>query len=347
MKKFAEVIENLEENARVAILTHPGPDPDAMGSCLGMQWLLTKKWGVKSDIFMEGDYSSRRSNTAMVNVLGIDLRSIDVYLENHENYAMAIILDATPDRANEKIRDNIKVVIDHHNVMVDEDKFSYVDIRKVGACSTMVFDLMHYYECMPADAEDDRIVATAMLEGIRTDTDMYRRGDTTGNDFNASSLLFECANMDLINQIERCKLPRYHFDMRAEIVKEDNCEVVNGSTFIACVGCITQTRVDSLPILADEIINDMEGISTSIIFAMVDGSVELRMRSNEVSLDVNRFLKKHFNEYGGAKFGSGGAHIPIGLLSGTTAIPPELTDRANDLAKCFVMTILRKDVKSE
>ena len=80
MKKFADIFNAMSEDgddAKVALFTHPGPDPDAMGSVLGMSRLLFKKWGIKADIFMEGDYSSRRQNAAMVNVLGIDLKQMD------------------------------------------------------------------------------------------------------------------------------------------------------------------------------------------------------------------------------------------------------------------------------
>jgi len=346
MIKFADIFADMSknENAKVALFTHPGPDPDAMGAVLGMQHILVKKWGIKADIFMEGGYSSRRQNAAMVNILAIDLKSMDTYLKNRESYSTAIVLDATPERVNEEARGDIKIVIDHHSVQVDEDNFDYVDIRKVGSCSTMVFELMQHLECPPDNGEDDRIVATAILEGIRTDTDMYRRPDTTLMDFNASAALFEWVDMDLINQIERCKLPRYHFDLRAEMVT--NCDIVNGSTYIGCVGCISRAKVDSLPILADEVINDMEGISTSIIFAIVDGMVELRMRSNEVALDVNRFLKKHFGEYGGAKYGSGGAHIPLGIYT-NPILTQELKDEAYDLTKRVVIAMLSSDVKSE
>jgi nanoRNase/pAp phosphatase (c-di-AMP/oligoRNAs hydrolase) len=347
MNILEEIFGTMKEDARVAIFTHPGPDPDAMGSCIGMQYLLLKKWGVSADIFMEGDYSARRSNSAMVNVLGIDLRQMEVYIKNRKSYEFAIVLDATPERVNEDVRKDISIVIDHHSVQVQEEDFNYVDIRKVGSCSTMVFELMQLFECIPDDvSEEARIVATALLEGIRTDTDMYRRVDTTVLDFNASSILFELADMEMINQIERCRLPRYHFDMRAEIVRPDSCDIVNGSTYIACAGCISKAKVDSLPILADEVINDMEGITTSIIFAIVDGKVELSMRSNEVAMDVNRFLKKHFGDYGGAKDGSGGAHIPLGIF-GMANLPTEMKDDVYDLTKKVVITILSRDVKSE
>jgi len=346
MKNPSSIFDALSEDSKVAIFMHPGPDPDSMGATLGMQWLLMKKWGIKSDIFMEGDYSSRRQNTAMVNMLGIDLKSIDVYIKNRKSYSTAIVIDATPERVMEEVRGDIKIVIDHHSIQLDEDDFDYVDIRKVGSCCTMIYELMEECETIPDDPESDKVVATAMLEGIRTDTDLYRRADTTASDFAASSALFNFADMELINQIERCKLPRYHFDMRGEIVKPDNCDIVNGSTYIACAGCISKAKVDSLPILADEIINDMEGISTSIIFGIVDNVVELRMRSNDVSLDVNRFLKKHFGDYGGAKYGSGGAHIPLGIF-GPAGLAADMKDELYDMTKKVVITRLSKDVKSE
>jgi len=331
---------------KVAIFTHPGPDPDAMGSCLGMQWILESKFGIMSDLFMQGDYSSRRQNTAMVNILDIKFKKVEEYIENRDQYGSAIVVDSTPKRVPPEISGDIKVVIDHHSVKVDPDEYDFIINRKVGSCCTIIFDMMTAMECVPPKNEKGLVIATAMLEGIRSDTDMYRREDTTKGDFDASAILFDLADMDLINQIERCRLPRYHFELRAAIIEPGNSEIVEGATFIACAGFLSTAKVASLPILADEVMNDMEGISTSIIFAIVEDRIELSMRSNEVSLEVNRFLQKHFGDYAGAKYGSGGASIPLGVF-GMPNPPEELKKNIYETTKSVIMTVLSRDVKSE
>jgi nanoRNase/pAp phosphatase (c-di-AMP/oligoRNAs hydrolase) len=350
MTTFSEYLEFVKrdklEPVRAAIFTHPDPDPDAMGSCLGMKWLLAKL-GVESDIFFEGDYSSRRQNTAMVNVLGITMKPIADFLKQPESmYSMCMTLDCTHKRLPEQVAKRIDSIIDHHCVSVDTSSFNFVVNRRAGACCSLVFEIMQEMECLPVDANADSIVANAMLAGIRADTDMYRREDTCTLDYLASTKLFAAVDMDVIQQIERCKLPRYHFELRSEIIKPGNYDIVNGSTFIGCVGYISSAKMASIPILADEVVNDMEGISTSIIFAMVDDRVELRMRSSDVSVEVSKFLQRHFGDFAGAKYGSGGATIPLGIL-GMPNPPAELRKNIFETTKSVIMTVLSRDVKSE
>jgi nanoRNase/pAp phosphatase (c-di-AMP/oligoRNAs hydrolase) len=347
IKEYIESLQKQGDSAKVAIFTHPDPDPDALGSCLGMKWLL-EKHGIHSDMFFDGDYSSRRQNTAMVNVLNIAMKPLNSYLSNRSSYTSAITVDCTSKRLPEEVARDIKAMIDHHSISIQEENFALVINQKVGSCCSLVFDAMEECGVVPGmdNAATDNTIATAMLLGIRSDTDMYRREDTCSLDYKASMTLFQCADTDLIGQIERCKLPRYHFELRSEIIKAGNYEIINGSTFIGCVGYISQAKMASLPILADEVVHDMEGIATSIIFAMIDDRVELRMRSNDVSLEVSKFLQKHFGDFAGAKYGSGGASIPLGIfaVSNPTA---ELRKNIFDTTKAVIMMVLSRDVKSE
>lgn len=340
-----ELFKNLEPDKKIAVFTHPEPDPDALGSCLGMKWIVERFCSAEADIFMDGDYSSRRQNMALINVLGIQLKPIEEYLSAREDYCSAVVVDAGPKRLPEGIVPN--VVIDHHSITLDEDAHDFCRVERIGSCCTLVFELMEQCGCqLSASSEREKVIATAMLEGIRSDTDMYRREETTARDYAASISLFQYADGEMLNQIERCKLPRYHFELRAEIIRPENFEIVNGATFIACAGCLSAAKTASLPILADEIINDMEGIATSIIFAIVGERAEVRMRSNDVSVDVNRFLQKHFGDYAGAKRGSGGASLPLGIF-GIQDLPEDVRASVYETAKAVIMTVLSREVKSE
>jgi len=351
MNTFKEYIgkamDGREGPFKAAIFTHPDPDPDAIGSCLGMKWLLSKM-DIDADIFFEGDYSSRRQNAAMVNILGISMKPIGDFLKHDaSSYQYFITVDCTHKRLPDGVSKHIDAIIDHHCVTVDASDFGYVVNRKAGSCCSLIFEIMQEMEKIPVPpVERDAVIATAMLAGVRSDTDMYRREDTCSLDYEASTVLFMGVNMDVIQQIERCKFPRYHFELRSEIIKPGNYEIVNGSTFIGCVGYISQAKMASVPIIADEVVNDMEGIATSIIFAMVDDRIELRMRSSDVSVEVSKFLQRHFGDFAGAKYGSGGATIPLGIL-GMPNPPSELRKGIFDTTKAVIMTVLSRDVKSE
>jgi nanoRNase/pAp phosphatase (c-di-AMP/oligoRNAs hydrolase) len=340
--KFDEIFESWEGGTRVSIFGHPNPDPDSMGSCLGIKWLLKSKYGVESDIYIDGDYSARRQNMAMVNILDIKFMKMSEYKKG----GYAIVVDSTHKRLPEKIAEDVKIVIDHHSVVIAEENCDYVLNQKCGSCATLVFGIMQELECIPGKSDMDAVIATAMLEGIRSDTDVYRREETTVDDFRASATLFQLADIDMINQIERCRLPRYHFELRGTMMEDGNNEIVNGSTFIACVGFLSNAKMSSIPILADEVVQEMEGISTSIIYGIVEDRIELSMRSHEVSMEVNRFLQKHFGDYAGAKYGSGGASIPLGVF-GMPNPPAELKKSIYETTKAVIMTVLSRDVKSE
>ena len=74
VEKFKLLIEN---NSRVAIFTHPFPDPDAIGSMMGMKWMFSK-FGLPADLFYIGAISHPQ-NRSMVNLLDPELSLVDFY----------------------------------------------------------------------------------------------------------------------------------------------------------------------------------------------------------------------------------------------------------------------------
>lgn len=140
---------------RVAIFTHPAPDPDAMASAIGMKWLLARKYGIESDFIKVSD-STRRQNTTMVNVLGIvmlDWESVASTFD--ETYGRAVVVDALPDRVPVEASKKIKVVIDHHDVQLtaaQKKKYDLVIVERVGACCSLIYKLMRECECLPGSS---------------------------------------------------------------------------------------------------------------------------------------------------------------------------------------------------
>ena len=105
---FKTIIEKLDKNSKIAIFTHRTPDPDAIGSALGIKWLLKKKFEIESDLFYCGEISHKQNQT-LVNVLSVDLRNFNDYVENKEAYTKVIMVDGTPKNLGEK---DIKVDIE-------------------------------------------------------------------------------------------------------------------------------------------------------------------------------------------------------------------------------------------
>ena len=64
LTKFSKLIQGKRS---VALFTHHGPDPDGIGSMMGLQWLF-QKFGIASQLFYDGTISHPQ-NMAMTNLL--------------------------------------------------------------------------------------------------------------------------------------------------------------------------------------------------------------------------------------------------------------------------------------
>ena len=83
-----EIIKNLD-GSKVAIWIS-SPDPDALGSAMGLQWLLSKN-NITSDIWFKG-LISHAQNKTMVNILNITLLNLDNddYVNIYEEKALVL-----------------------------------------------------------------------------------------------------------------------------------------------------------------------------------------------------------------------------------------------------------------
>jgi nanoRNase/pAp phosphatase (c-di-AMP/oligoRNAs hydrolase) len=104
-----DIAELLKGKKKAAIFTHASPDPDAIGSMMGMDWLL-QKMDVDADLFYSGAISHPQ-NRAFVNLLDPSLQDASKFVA--ADYDLTILVDAVP--ANACV-DGVKfdLVIDHH-----------------------------------------------------------------------------------------------------------------------------------------------------------------------------------------------------------------------------------------
>jgi nanoRNase/pAp phosphatase (c-di-AMP/oligoRNAs hydrolase) len=318
-EKFIEKLEALDPSKdKIAIFTHHTPDPDAMGAARGLQWLLSKKFGLQSEIFYEGEVSHPQNKT-MVNILDLHLKTLDDV--NLDAYDLKISVDSTEKNCPTK---NIDVVIDHHRISSNAD---LTLIEPIGSASTLICELIKDLEVSFED-EIDQDVATALFIGIRVDTAELISETTTDRDFEFFKFLSNQVNRKKLASIIDYPIPSYFFELERELNREDaegNCinQTVDGSCFVGCVGIISQTKRDFIPMLADKVVR-MEGVQTSVIFGIVEDKIVASIRSQNSSLDVNAFAQTIFGkEYGGGKLGSAGASVPLGIF-GFNGIPNEL-----------------------
>lgn len=305
-EKFYQFFDEHSDRS-AAIFTQKTPDPDALGSAMGIQWLLEAEFGVISDIYAAGEVSHPQNKTA-VNVLDIDLHDREDFLEKQDDYGVAIVVDSVPQNTGfDSIVDHFHVIIDHHEFEIETD---FVDIRSVGSCSTMIWEYLNHYQ---PDFDTDRgsTVSTALLFGIRNDTSELLGEDTTSLDNEAHAELIERMDRNAMRSIYNYSQPSHMLDHKKRAIENKR---THGSVMMTGMGILSERERDSLPIIADEFLHT-EGVETVIVLAVVGECVEASVRSDNSSVSVHDLCQNLFGEdFAGGKSKAGGARVPLGFL---------------------------------
>jgi len=300
---FREFLESLDNKAKVTIAMHDTPDPDAMGSAVGVQYLM-KALGHSSTIIYSGDISHPQNKT-LVNILNLVFQK----RKSSETFDQNVICVDGVEKNTTGCTPSF--VIDHHKNATSATH-QIID-PAYGACSTLVYRLIRemlgekWYQ---KDQTDVTMIFTALLLGIRTDTNDLTSENMAIEDFAAYQDLLSVADKEALQKVMKYPLPRYLYDHRLSLHREGNSYESNG-TFVGGVGFITGSQRDSIAVLAEEYAR-METVNTSVIFAIVDKStLQVSIRSSNISLDVGAMCTDLFGEYGGGTSYKGGASIPL------------------------------------
>ncbi len=297
---FLETLKEIEE-PNINIIVHPAPDPDAVGSALGIA-LLLQYYDYDCKIIYSGDISHPQNKT-IVNLLSIPIIKKEKLTED----SIEICVDCTE---HNSIARNPSLVIDHHK-SDSKAKNKIIDVN-YGANATLVWELLKEYKIEISTEHSD--VYTALLLGIRTDTNDLISEHMTKNDFVAYQELLELADKDVLQKAMNYPLPRYLYDKRIKLHEEGNSQEANG-VFVGGIGLVPTDQRDVIAILAEEYTR-MESVQTAVIFAITGKKyLEVSIRTHLVSLDVNQMMKDLFGEYGGGKSNAGAAKIPLNFYT--------------------------------
>ena len=312
IEELKKELHSLGEDVHVVITTHTTPDPDAIGSAMGMEKLISFiAPEVKTTIIYSGEISHSQNRT-LVNVLGVTLTHISE-IEDIDTFATAyIVVDATPERCFDKKKE-VLFCIDHHRNDTKLAKFK--DIRPAGATCSIIWEYLNEAGVVLSETDDKDIhLATALVVGIKTDTNDFVSDTRSDIDFEAHKALLEYVDKDDLAKIINYPIPSYFFEIRSQLDKEDNVRVKNG-VFIGGVGVIPMTKRDTLPMMAEERAR-AEGVETAFVFAIVDNHIDVSVRSVSPSVEVNGLCQKLFGkQYAGGKQGASAAKIPLEFLT--------------------------------
>lgn len=303
--EFNDVVAKVT-TSKAALFTHRNPDPDAISSMMGMQWLLMRKFGIESELFYDGEVSHPQ-NGAMVNLLDPGLKRADEF--KPDNFGLKMVLDTIPENAGigtHKIA--FDVCVDHHREL--PQNFAGITIhKKCGSCASIVFDMMRHFvpkeDWLNEDVDSDTKVATALISGIVTDTDYMMSDDSTEYEFAAFSELFPFRNSNFLKQIVFFKRPKFWIDKKAEGCA--SATLTDEGFAIVGLGIIPEKQRDLIADMAEEMVT-WSAVETAIAFGVVGNDrIEGSVRSLNSSLNVSEFCKKLGSKHGkgGGKHGKG------------------------------------------
>ncbi len=302
-RQLAEILEST--SGRLAILTQDNPDPDSIASATALQ-AIAEEFDIESDILYDGDIG-HQENRAFVNLLGIELlaREDATPIEEYERVALVDKMKS----GDQVVEFEIDIFIDHYEPD-DELEAAFVDIRtNVSSTSTILTKYLQEFDLSPSET-----VATALLYGIRAETLDFKR-DTTPADLTAAAYLHPFANHDTLEQVESPSMSPETLDVLAEAIQNRE---VQGSHLFSTAGFIRDR--DALEQAAQYLL-DLEGITTSAVFGIVDNEIIVAARSKDIRINIGSVLKSGFEEIGEVVGHSkqGSVEVELGIFTGIEA----------------------------
>lgn len=205
LRRSDRFLAGLRSAERVVFVSHVNPDPDSLGSMLGLAYLIETRLA-KPTLLTRDGLISRAENRAMVDALDLDLCPVED-VEWRDGDAV-VMVDSQPGTGRHTLADDapLYAVIDHHETPGELDNVPFVDIRpNVGATCTLVTRYLIEQRVTPSEK-----VATALLYGLETEVTGYPREASPADD-DALLYLYPLADKDTIARIRNARLPHSHF----------------------------------------------------------------------------------------------------------------------------------------
>lgn len=299
----------LLQGHKVYIQTHNFPDPDAMASGLGLQVFL-RYYGIDTTMCYDGTIE-KLNTKRMLEVFDFQIYNInDIPDMKKEDYIVTV--DAQ--KYNENITDfpgNEVACIDHHPTFI-ACEYQYKDVRITGACATLI---AQYFK--ESGTPMDSNTATALLYGIRIDTNNLSRG-VTELDIDMYSYLYHYVDQEKLTMASSSSMELE--DLQAYGAAISNIKIFNNIGFAE----IPFDCPDALVAMVSDFILDLNVVEFAVVFADRADGLKFSVRSELASLDAGRIVAKAMEG-----IGNGGGHA---LMAGGF-IPKENIEKMRHLKR--------------
>ena len=280
----------------VFIQPHNVPDPDAIASCAGMQYLLGLK-GVRTVIVYDREIE-KADSARMLELFGIEmLLAKNVATLGEEDWALLVDGQKGGGNLTDLPTDEVACV-DHHEYRGNQG-YRFEDIRpEVGACSSIV--AQYFFE---NGVEPPRKLATALVFGIMKDTEALTRG-LSDLDVEMFYRLYRFADPSLIKALNGAQLTKSDLERYAEAFR--SVEVYDRLGFMRL-----DAPDDSLLGAAGDIVLSLDTVDVVLAYSVRPSGVKLSVRSEVPGVKANalvRFVAE------GCGFGGGHDHMAGGFI---------------------------------
>ena len=218
-----------------------------------------------------------------------------------------------------KIKPQCKLLIfvDHHKA-TGTIKGEFVDIRESSGSTAAIYS--DYLRLSPhvfnGEEEQQSKIATALMHGIRTDTDNYV--NATELDYKAGQFLSKLVDRDLLSLISKQAISAKTMDLTQVALQHKD---IKETYLFSGVGYVREEDRDGIGQCADYLLH-REGIETVFVYGVINNSfIDGSLRTRSHTLDPDKWIKNVFGKnqdgkwYGGGRKDKGGFQIPLGVFS--------------------------------
>ncbi len=281
-------LAGLADSPRVTFVSHVQPDPDSLGSMLGLSHLVNTRLRIPTRLTRDG-LISRAENQEMVRALELELTPIEgISAMPHE---AVVMVDSQPNTGRHSFNGELPLyaVIDHHTTPGDVRGIPFIDVRPtLGATCTLVTRYL-----IEQDVALSPRVATALYYGIETEVSGYPR-EATESDDSALQFLFPLVDKTALARIRNAKLPHSHFAVLLQALQHS---LLYDRVIISWIDELPQPEHAAQ--IVDYLVR-LDQVDWALCGGICDGNLILSMRTSLQGVQAGDLLRHVVGKYGKA-----------------------------------------------
>lgn len=306
----------MAENKKILVVIKGYPDPDSIASSLAFSY-IAGFYSIET-VILHFDEISHQENKALVKKLGIEMIQYDSGFD-FAPYDYMVFSDTQTTDLPIELPNHLKplMLVDHHKNLGIKDAI-FTDIRENAGSTCAIYTeyLIQGPVNLEAGDQDAVRLATALMHGIRSDTDNFM--NATEIDFLAAAYLGHLTDRDLLSVISHQSVSAQTMDITQTALQNKD---IKGTYLFSGVGFVREEDRDGIAQAADYLLR-REGIETVIVYGIIGGKfIDGSLRTTSHTLDPDKWIKDLFgvsNEgkpYGGGRRDKGGFQLPLCVFS--------------------------------